>query len=308
MKLEEVRPRHVRQLVDRARAAGRAPRTIRNIYGIVQVMFRDAVMEDLIQASPCILTERELGEIVDKDPEWRGTAIYSREELVSLVSDPRVREDCQVLYALEGIGGLRHGEAAGLRWRHYESDLPLDALQVARSYKNKRGTKTQRARRMPVHPVLAEKLRAWKAGGWVAMMGREATPDDLVCPCPAREQFPAGRMRDKNYSRKCLMADFKALRLRHRRGHDLRRTMISLARRDGARRDLLEICTHTPSSSHAIDLYTEFEWKDLCGEVAKLRLTLARPTPSVPEPLLSNPTIPSGASDARAGLLEASQP
>jgi hypothetical protein len=47
--------------------------------------------------------------------------------------------------------------------------------------------------------------------------------------------------------------------------------MISLARRDGALKDILELCTHTPSKRHTIDLYTEFEWEDLCAEVAKLR-------------------------------------
>jgi hypothetical protein len=35
----------------------------------------------------------------------------------------------------------------------------------------------------------------------------------------------------------------KLLGLRHRRGHDLRRTMISLARTDGARKDILALCT-----------------------------------------------------------------
>ena len=81
-------------------------------------------------------------------------------------------------------------------------------------------------------------------------------------------------MRDKNYSRKRLIEDLATLELRHRRGHDLRRTMISLARSDGARKDLLEVCTHTPGSKGktAIDAYTTFEWKALCEEVAKLRI------------------------------------
>src|SRR4051812_28597635 len=61
--------------------------------------------------------------------------------------------------------------------------------------------------------------------------------------------------------------------LRHRRGHDLRRTMISLARRDGARKDILELCTHTPrKSGNTIDLYTTFPWEALCAEVSKLKV------------------------------------
>jgi hypothetical protein len=65
----------------------------------------------------------------------------------------------------------------------------------------------------------------------------------------------------------------EALGLRHRRGHDLRRTMISLARTDGARKDILELCTHTPrKSGNTIDLYTTFPWEALCAEVAKLKV------------------------------------
>jgi hypothetical protein len=75
------------------------------------------------------------------------------------------------------------------------------------------------------------------------MMGRQPEEHDLVVPCPEREHFEAGRMRDKNYSRK--IEDFEALEMRHRRGHDLRRTMISLSRSDGARKDLLEWITHS---------------------------------------------------------------
>ena len=98
---------------------------------------------------------------------------------------------------------------------------------------------------MPVHPALAEMLDELRRVGWPAIMGRDPAPDDLIVPCPERPKFSAGRMRDKNYSRKMLVKDFVALGFRHRRGHDLPRTMISLARRDGARKDMLERCTHT---------------------------------------------------------------
>jgi hypothetical protein len=43
-----------------------------------------------------------------------------------------------------------------------------------------------------------------------------------------------------------LDVDLPALGMRPRRGHDLRWTFISLAREDGARRDLLEPITHVP--------------------------------------------------------------
>ena len=131
---------------------------------------------------------------------------------------------------------------------------------------------------MPVHPTLAALLAEWKLGGWAAMMGRPPTADDLVVPLPpqsegrGRPNPRAGGMRTKSDSFKRFATDLRALGLRHRRGHDLRRTMISLARMDGARADLLQVCTHNPRSGQGtIDLYTSYDWAALCGEVAKLR-------------------------------------
>jgi integrase len=50
------------------------------------------------------------------------------------------------------IAALRHGEAAGLRWKHYDPNTPsLGRLVVATSY-DKGHTKTKRTRYMPVHP------------------------------------------------------------------------------------------------------------------------------------------------------------
>jgi integrase len=70
------------------------------------------------------------------------------------------------MYAIKAIAGLRHGEAAGLRWRHYDPDLePLGRLLVATSYDTGR-TKTDVTRRVPVHPTLAKILAAWKLSHW----------------------------------------------------------------------------------------------------------------------------------------------
>ena len=281
MPIAEVRARHLIELFTALRSAGKlAPKSIYNVYSVLKAMFRDAQLADLIDTSPCVLTRYQLGENEDADPEWRATAIYSRDELTAMISDPRIPPDRQMLYALEGIGALRHGEAAGLRWRHYDpTQVPLGRLIIATSYARGR-TKTGRTRYMPVHPTLAAMLDAWKAEGWGAMMGRAPSPDDLVVPRPPEhtDRRRSGRgntMRDKNYSGKRLRDDdLPALGFRHRRGHDLRRTMISIARTDGARKDLLELCTHNPrKNGSTIDIYTEFPWEALCAEVAKLKIT-----------------------------------
>ena len=281
MRLEEVRPRHLAEMFRALRQANElAPKSILNVYSTVKALFRDAKIADLLTGdAPTILTKYQLGEAVDKDPEWRVTARYSRDELEILISDPRLPLDRRVFYALEGIAGLRLGEAAGLRWRHYDPSLkPLGRLLIATSY-DKGRTKTKQPRRMPVHPTLAAILAEWKLSGWPAMMSRQPTPDDLIVPRPPdhairrRTLWTPEAMRDKSYCFKRFRDDLGRLGFRHRRGHDLRRTMVSLTREDGARKDILELCTHNPQKTgSSIDVYTTFPWEALCAEVAKLRV------------------------------------
>jgi len=286
MRLDEVRPRHLVDMFRALRDANKlAPKSILNVYSTVKALFRDAKMADLlIGDTPTILTKYQLGEAVDKDPEWRVTARYSRDELEILISDPRLPIDRRVLYALEGIAGLRLGEAAGLRFRHYDPSLqPLGGLLIATSY-DKGRTKTKQPRRMPVHPTLAAILAEWKLSDWPSMMGRQPTPDDLVVPLPPdhasrrKVRGTAEGMREKGYCFKRFRDDLGLIGFRHRRGHDLRRTMVSLTREDGARKDILELCTHNPrKTGSSIDVYTTFPWEALCGEVAKLRIQRRTP-------------------------------
>jgi hypothetical protein len=79
-------------------------------------------------------------------------------------------------------------------------------------------------------------------------------------------------MRSKNDSYKRLQQDLQVLGFRLRRGHDLRRTMISLAQDDGASREILRDVTHGHSKRDAIDDYTTLQWTTVCAEVAKLRM------------------------------------
>jgi hypothetical protein len=166
-----------------------------------------------------------------------------------------------VLYALKGLAGLRHGEAAGLRWSQYDEKAePLGALNLAK-------TKTGVPRRVPVHATLARILAEWKLAGWERTYGRMPTPDDYVTPTRNMTE------RTAQETPKQLHEDLDLLGLRRRRGHDLRRTFITLAQVDGARRDLLETVTHGPRGD-IVSIYTTFPWPALCEEVAKLKIAL----------------------------------
>jgi len=203
MALDDVQPRHVNEVVQRLRAAKKAPRTVRNVYSVVAALFRDAQIDGLISRTPCILTKYQLGKIGDAKHEWRALAIFSRDELQKLIGDERVPWDRRVFYALLGLGMLRHGEAAGLRWRHVVKMEPLSRLIIATSY-DTGDTKTSVERWMPVHPVLAAMLAEWKLRGWREQMERAPGADDLVVPTPKPTnhgpRVPLGSMRDDHYT------------------------------------------------------------------------------------------------------------
>lgn len=291
MKVDEIRPKHIVDLVMswRTKPADErlAPKSIYNAYSTVSALFRDAALEGLIEASPCKLTKRQLGPKVDKDPEWRQTALFTLAELELLISDDRVSMDRRVLYALEGIAGMRHGEAAGLLWRNVQLELaPLGMIYVANNYEHPM-PKGDVCRPVPVHATLAAILAEWRLHGWARMMGRQPTPEDLVLPLPPEAQSKHGRWRRKGYSYDRLEKDLVTLGLRHRRGHDLRRTMISLCRSAGANRDILRRATHKPPRE-VMEGYTSFEWDVVCAEVAKHPIRRASPATVITLPRVVN--------------------
>jgi len=67
--------------------------------------------------------------------------------------------------------------------------------------------------------------------------------------------------------------DLERIGLRRRRQYDSRRTFVSLAQADGARRDILRWITHGPEGD-IVSLYTSLPWTALCEEVAKLNIAL----------------------------------
>jgi integrase len=274
--LKRLEPRHLLELVDAWRTAGAAPRTIRNRYATIHGMCRDAAVRGLIAQSPAILSRpAHLPAIEDVDPEWRAGAVLQRGEIEKLLGAAGP-EDSRVAWHVLGLAGLRHGELAALRWRHYDAERePLGSLLIARSNRRAR-TKTGTTRQVPVVPALAAVLAAWRMGGWERLVGRAPGPDDLVLPLAPKRGQADPRMRSKGHSLRRLHRALAALGLRDRRVHDLRRTWISLCLSDGADRDTLRWASHGRPGD-VMGAYTELEWSRLCGEVGKLKVAAARP-------------------------------
>jgi hypothetical protein len=98
-------------------------------------------------------------------------------------------------------------------------------------------------------------------------MGRAPEAGDLILPSRL------GDHRSVNQALKKFHEDCDRIGLRTRRLHDLRRTFITLARTDGARKDVLEVVTHG-SRGDIVDVYSSLPWQLLCEEIAKLKLAL----------------------------------
>lgn len=281
MPITEVRPRHVRSWIHALRSSELAPRTVRNIAVLVGTMFKEAVIDEVISATPYMLKRGDLPAIVDADPEWRANAIFTRAELETIISDERIAANRRVLYALLFLTGTRVGEALALRWRHWSTELqPLSRIVVAGSYstrlKREKSTKTQVVRRVPVHAVLASLLAWWKLVGWELTYGRKPADDDLIVPSMAGGKgLPLSGTRNRNRNRvlKQFDVDLTTLGLRHRRVHDTRRTFRSLCADDGGSERAIEWIVYGRKATVS-GRYDEPTWAALCEPIEKLNIKL----------------------------------
>ncbi len=293
LEVKDARPRHFRDLIMALRnETDLAPKTIREISGLCHTLFNSAIIDELITENPVKYEKGVLPKKLDKDPSWRRQAIYTRPEVEQLLSDERIPIDRRMLYALKFFTG-RHGEVSRLTWEQWDpTTKPLGSLAVDI-------TKTKVPRLIPVHPTLAKMLAEWKLSGWEELYGDAPKPTDLIVPTRNLTE------RDPWDSQEQLIADLEKLGLRimagkkqRRRGHDLRRTLITLARADGAIDSLLRWVTHGPKPSEILDVYSSPPWESLCAEVSKLKISLR--TGEVIAMAANDPAAPRGPSLVQA--------
>lgn len=269
MLLAEIRPRHIRDLVmDLRKDPNLAPKTIREIASILSTMLKSAVFEEIIPANPAVFEKGTLPKKGDKDPMWRALAIFTRDEIEQIISDDRIPEDRRVIYALKFFCG-RHTEVLSSTWERYDvATEPLGTLHVIE-------TKSGIPRSVPVHPTLAKILAAWKLGGWERTYGRAPMSGDLIVRTRrAGNIYAAADTQVRFVEDLGLLGLRQRASSRNRRGHDLRRTLITLARADGAIDSLLRWVTHGPKPGEILDVYSSPPWADLCREIAKVRIAL----------------------------------
>lgn len=266
----DVRPIHARAIIRAVRARDLAPRTVLNVNSIAKQMFDDAVADEVITHSPWVVPRKELPKKRDKDPKFRATALFTKDELQALLfaADDVAPHDRRTFWALMYLAGLRFGEAASLRWEDRQTFASLPALHVHGSFSTRRriagATKTESVRMMPEHPTLTAVLDDWRDHGFEEYFGRKPTAGDLIVPSRM------GVHRSKNHSLQKLHEDLGRLKLRARRQHDLRRSFVSHAVDDGAERDRLAPVTHGRGSS-VMEMYDTAEWKTCREHVLRLK-------------------------------------
>lgn len=261
-----------------------APRTVLKAYAAVRLCFADAVAEEVIASSPCTLQKRrgELPTKRDADPRWRASAVYTRDEAETLISDERIPWDRRVYYSLGLLAGMRAGEINGVQWRDLDTDAdPLGRLLVATQAHAATGeelTKTEAVKEVPVHPTLAKILDEWRRNGFALFFGRHPQPGDLIVPSRQDGRSPRSTGMCGALSRDL---DRVGLRSEGRSRHAMRSTFLSLLEVDGASMGLVRRATHA-APSDAFGGYLRPPWSAVCREVGKLRVELHKPADVIP--------------------------
>jgi integrase len=257
-----------------------AGRTVRNIHCTFRAIMLEAAEDELITHVPPALSARRghLPPPVDKDPKWRESAVYNRDEVVTLVGFDPIPAMHRVMVATYFLTAARASEILPLRRPDYERAVKPLARLVMPAAKTKR-EQGQQYRVVPVHPDLKLWLDWWIDEGFSATHGREIGANDLMFPTigPLRRAAGLELTSYNEFAAQFVKHYLPACGLRHRRLHDSRRTFISVARSSGAHQDAVRSVSHRTTGDKILDAYTTFEWEALSAAMAELRWGLPQP-------------------------------
>jgi len=174
-----------------AHGAGLAPKTVRNLHGVLTKAFRDAIRWDRVQRNPCDAADPPKG----ASPEMKA---WTSEEMRTFVRSVQSHR-WVAIWTLLATTGMRRGEILGLRW----SDIDLEAASMTiRSTRIRYGKttaestpKTARGNRtIAMGPATVAVLRTWRkqqtadrlfmGGGWQNVGDHVATLPDGAPPNP----------------------------------------------------------------------------------------------------------------------------
>ncbi len=128
MRLQEVKPVHVRGVLDRVMEAGYAPRTVGRVLMRLKALFREALRLELVARNPAEAVRLRLPK---GEKAARALEPHEVARLLEAAEASRSK-DMALLLRLMLETGLRRGEALALQWR--DIDLARGEVRVWRSW------------------------------------------------------------------------------------------------------------------------------------------------------------------------------
>jgi len=198
--------------------SGLAPKTVRNVHGVLAKAFHDAIRWGRVVRNPCDAADPPRGQ----SPEMKA---WSSDEIRAFIRSTSTHRWAGV-WALMATTGLRRGEMLGLRWQDVNLDAGTVAVRATRiRYANTVAASTPKTARgnrtIAIGPVTVAALRAWRkqqaadqllmGSGWRDAAGLVVTVADGTAPNPEafsnlfaklvkRAGLPAIRLHDLRYS------------------------------------------------------------------------------------------------------------
>jgi integrase len=173
-------------------AKGIAPRTVHHVMSTVSSFLDDAVAErwTTLQANPGKLDAvRSQLPAVHPDPQPH----LEMEQAERLVQHEAIPADRSLRYLIGFLTGMRDGEISGGSWADLDLDneIPIWHVRRACAIRGEDGNaslglpKTHGSvRKVPLHPVLVARLKAWRDEGYELFVGQTPQPHRPVLPSP----------------------------------------------------------------------------------------------------------------------------
>lgn len=287
--LEELTDRHLRALLRSLRTKtsettgkklGR--NTVANVWGTVTKCLADAERDMKRRGVPWINPVDTMDPAEKPRRVKRPRGYYRRAEVEALISDERVPLDRRTFWGILFLAGMRHDEAAELRW----GDIDFEATPRARITLARQVSGTLKedrhdeglVRLIPVHDALAELLDRWRREGWPATFARAPQAGDLVVPAERH----AKAHRPKRSSLKQIRRDAEAVGVPRRTVHETRSSFLTLCSEDSPELEhVVKLMTHQPSGGPASETYMRTRWLAKCRAIEAFDVRLDRRAPVV---------------------------
>jgi integrase len=202
MKLQAVRPEHIQAMLNQMKNDGYAPSFIRRFRNVVNKMFKQAYLNDLIMRNPVEKTTTPKEEQKDQDGSHRGLTEKEQADFLQYADEeePQYAD----IYYLGFSTGLRIGELFALEWDDVDfakEELRVNGTMIKIDGKEhqKGPTKTDKSKRIiPLLPAVVKRLRKHKLqqAEYKLMMGEKWKPveglENLVFTTPVGRPLSRG--------------------------------------------------------------------------------------------------------------------